>query len=207
MALRAGLTLFLSISFLTTCIAAEVRSIDIEHDGERYRLVSTSHFDASREDVYAALIDYDRLTEISAAIEDSHYLDATDAGLPLVYTRIGACMLFFCKTVEKVERLEADRPCYIATTALPAQSNVRYSRSEWLLTQADDGGTRVIYRLGFEPDFWVPPFIGPYVIRKMLRKEGVAAVQVIEDMARRHAATRKTNDASTRPKSATACSP
>jgi len=80
-------------------------------------------------------------------------------------------------------------PCYIAATAIAERSTVHYSRSEWSL-YADSDGTTVIYRLEFEPGFWVPPLVGPIVIKRMLLKRGAAAVEAIEAMALRRAAAR-----------------
>jgi hypothetical protein len=171
---------FVSIGF-----AAEIRNVDVERVGARYRLVSETHFDARLQDVFDTLVDYDHLAGISETIKESHYLYPAEDGQQLVFTRVGACVFFYCKTVKKVERLEIEAPYHIVTTAIPERSDVRFSRSEWTLNAAEGGGTKVVFQLEFEPDFWVPPIIGPFVIRKLLIKDGESAVQEIEAMARR----------------------
>ena len=182
--LRASIKFLLSLCIVTIAFGADIRSIEVERDGVRYRLVSMTHFESPQQDVFDALIDYDQLAAISETIKESRYLDPAEDGEPLVFTRLGACVLFYCQTVEKVERLEFDTPCYIATTALPERSDVRYSRSEWTLAAASGGGTDVTYRLEFEPDFWVPPIVGPMLIKRLLLEDGTSAVQEIEAMAR-----------------------
>jgi len=173
----------LGISIASPAHAAEIRSVDFEHDGNRYRLVSDTRFDAKPENIFAVLTDYDHIAQISETIKESRYLDPGDDGQALVFTRIGSCVLFFCKTVEKVERVESIRPTYIQTTAIPERSNVRYSKSEWILSEGKGGGTEVIYRVEFEPDFWVPPLVGPLLIKRALIEEGRTAVQQIEALA------------------------
>jgi len=190
LASRAHLVLLLGFYCTAISFAADIRSIEVEKSGERYLLVSRTHFDAPQKDVYNTLLDYDQLASISSAIKESHYLDPDKDGKPLIYTRISACVLFYCKTVEKVEQLEVDMPDFIATTAIPERSTVRYSRSEWSLAEKEGGGTDVTYNLEFEPTFWVPPIIGPIIIKRMLLKEGASAVQKIEAMAQRRAAER-----------------
>lgn len=179
----------LSFSIASVAHGAEIRSVDFEHDGNRYTLVSDTHFDAEPENIFAVLTDYDHIAQISETIKESRYLDPGDDGQALVFTRIGSCVLFFCKTVEKVERVESIRPTYIQTTAIPERSNVRYSKSEWVLTVDEGGGTKVIYRVEFEPDFWVPPVIGPLLIKHALIEEGATAVQQIELMAQQCASS------------------
>jgi hypothetical protein len=82
-----------------------------------------------------------------------------------------------------VERIEYQRPSNIVTTASPERSNARYSRSEWRLTGAKDGDTKVRFQLEFEPDFWVPRIIGSFAIKRLLGKVGPFALRAIDDMA------------------------
>ncbi len=164
---------------------AEVTDIEIKRDGSRYVLVSTTHYDATPEQVFGVLIDYDRLAEISDAIEESRYIEPGDDGQVLVYTRIGACVFFYCKTIEKIEHLEFTHPTYIQTTAIPDRSNVLYSQSEWKLAAADGGGTEVIYRFEFEPNFWVPPLIGTMIIKRVFIDDGASTVDQIEKLAQK----------------------
>lgn len=188
--LRACTVFLLGLWIVPIAYAADIRSIEVAQDGVRYRLVSRTHFESPQQDVFDALINYDQLAAISETIKESRYLDPAEDGKPLVFTRLGACVLLYCKTVEKVERLDFDTPRYIVTTAIPERSNVRYSRSEWTLAVAEGGGTLVIYVLEFEPDFWVPPIIGPMLIKRLLLEDGASAVQEIEAMARLRAEPR-----------------
>jgi hypothetical protein len=42
----------------------------------------------------------------------------------------------------------------------------------------------MIYRLEMEPDFFVPPLIGPWYLQRTLSRGGVRAVMRIERLAR-----------------------
>jgi len=180
---RTSTLILLSALLLPLANGAEITDIEINRSGSRYLLVSRTHFDATPEQVFRVLLDYDQLAEISKTIKESRYLEPEDDGQALVYTRIRVCVFFFCKTIEKIERLDFTRSSYIKTTAIPERSDVRYSRSEWELAAADDGGTQVIFRLEFEPDFWVPPLVGPMVIKRVLVDDGASAVNRIELLA------------------------
>jgi hypothetical protein len=65
----------------------------------------------------------------------------------------------------------------ILTLADPAASDFRHARELWQL-QPHAGGTRLTYQAEFEPAFFVPPLIGPWLIKARLRSE-------LEDIAAR----------------------
>ncbi len=47
----------------------------------------------------------------------------------------------------------------------------------------EDGGTVLIYSFDMVPDFWVPPVIGPYFIKRALQAGGERAAVNIEALA------------------------
>ena len=177
-----GLLSLLGLLALPFSHSATIHSVEIDRVGARYKLVSDTFLAAPQSAVFRVLMDYDQFERISSVFEESYFLEPDSDGTPLVYTKVEGCVWFFCKTLERVERLEFNPPDYIVTTALPERSDFRFSRSEWELLP-DEGGTRVIYRLEMEPDFWVPPVVGPLIIKRRLVNGGEDAVTRIEVLA------------------------
>ena len=64
----------------------------------------------------------------------------------------------------------------------PERSDFKVSNETWTFVEAD-GGTIVTYHLYMQPDFWVPPAIGPYMIKRKLRNSGGRALDRIEAIA------------------------
>ncbi len=177
----------------STARAAQIDSLTVTLEDGRYHLVAQTHLDATPGSIYKVLLDYDHdaYGRISDIYKESGYLAPAPDGTPLVYTRVEGCLLFFCRSMRRVERLEAVKPTFIRTTALPDRSDFKYSRSEWRL-KPEAGGTHVTYRLVMQPDFWLPPFVGPAFLKHVLMHGGVHAVEHIETLARqldRRAAT------------------
>jgi hypothetical protein len=83
----------------------------------------------------------------------------------------------------RTERLETDAPYRIKSIALPESSNFKHSTSEWLL-ERDGGDTKMIYKLEMEPDFFVPPLVGPWYFKRTLSQGGLRALTRIERLAR-----------------------
>jgi hypothetical protein len=164
--------------------SAVIHELEVDRHRGRYELTADTHLAASAEAIYAVLVDYEngRFGRISSVYKESDYLEPAPDGTPMVYTLMEGCVMFFCKSMRRVERLEADPPNFIRTTALPEESDFTYSRSEWELEPVE-GGTRVTYRLIMEPDFWVPPVVGPWALKKTLLRGGTRAINRIERLA------------------------
>jgi len=173
-----ALTLWIAAAF-----GAEVRSFEMDRKAQRYHIVSETFIDAPVAAVYSVLIDYDHYDRISSVFEESRYLERNPDGSGLVYTKAHGCVAFFCTTVERVEKLEVVPDSEIVATVIPERSDTRYSRAQWRL-QAEGGGTLLRYELEMEPDFWVPPLIGPPIVKRALRQGGERAAARIERLAR-----------------------
>jgi hypothetical protein len=173
----------LAVSALSA--AATIDSLDVSRHKGRYSLVADARLAATPESVYAVLTDFDdnRYSRISRVYKESRYLPPQPDGTPVVYTRMEGCVLWHCLTLERTERLETDAPHWIRSEALPEGSNFKHSTSEWRL-ERDGGGTKMTYMLEMEPDFFVPPIIGPWYLKRTLSQGGLRAVMRIEQLAR-----------------------
>jgi hypothetical protein len=165
-----------------TASTATIESIDVDHRGGIYSLHAETMLNASPEAIAAILLDYERFGRISSVYKEYGYLEPLPDGTPIVFTRMEGCLLFYCKSMTRVERLEAATSGHIRTVTLPDRSDFKHSISEWKLT-AVASGTRMIYTLEMEPDFFVPPLIGPPLLKRTLRRGGGNAIDRIERLA------------------------
>jgi hypothetical protein len=179
--MRRTLCCLLLLPALAT--AAEVRSLEVSHDDGVFVLDSLNYVAAPTEAVYAALLDYSQFGRLSSYIKESRYIEPAADGTPRVYTRATGCLLFVCREIFKTERLEVDGVAHIAAVVEPEGSNLSEGRSDWWVT-AEADGTVLRYRVELVPDFWVPPVIGPIVIRMALKRAGGRAVERLEMLAR-----------------------
>jgi hypothetical protein len=164
--------------------SATLDRVDISESEGRYQLVADSWLDAPPAAISAVLLNFkdDAYLQISEIYKESGVLDPDVDGTPLVYTRVEGCVMLFCRSMSRVERLEVVSPTFIRSTAVPERSDFLYAISEWTLA-AEGEGTRIHYRMALEPDFWLPPFVGPALLRRILLRGGVEAVERIEELA------------------------
>ena len=174
----------LGICYVTSILPATLRSVDVSRQHDRYRVVADTHLDASPEAVYKVLMDFDgdRYRRISDIYKESSYLPPDLDGTPLVYTRVEGCLLRFCRSMRRVERLEVVTPQFIRSRTVPERSDFKYSLSEWGFI-AEGTGTRVTYRMEMEPNFWLPPFVGPWFLKRTLLRGAPEAIDQIEALA------------------------
>jgi hypothetical protein len=162
---------------------ATIDEIEVNDDDGMYRLYAETRLAASPEAIQAVLTDYERFGRISSVYTEYGYLDPQADGTPTVYTQMRGCVMkIFCRTLTRVERLEINEPTHIRTVTIPHRSDFRHSVSEWRI-EAFDSGSRMIYTLEMEPDFWVPPIIGSGILRRTLERGGADAVDRIERLA------------------------
>lgn len=163
--------------------ASEVISLQVSNQGDLYVLESENYLEASVQSVFQVLMDYDNYTRLSSVYKESRQLAPGPDGAPRVYTLARGCIVFVCRSVEKVERLNTETNRRIVATVIPELSNLQQGTTEWVLNSAADG-TRLSYRMELLPKFWIPPLIGPPVIRYVLAKGGKNALQRMENLAR-----------------------
>jgi len=181
MSRRALLALPLLL-WLNTVAAAEMRSINVEHHKGRYTVSSEVWFDATVKQVFEVFRHWDLSTQFSSAIAESRDIAADEFGRPGYYVRNEGCLLFFCKSIVRQGYVELEVNEELRAFANPELSDFKLSNETWTFV-AEDGGTVVSYRLLMEPDFWVPPGIGPYLIKRKFRNNGGDAIDRIEEIA------------------------
>ena len=165
--------------------AAELRRVEVDHVDGRYTLRSEVWFDTDIESIYAVFLDYDLASRFTSFIVESRNLDPGADGQRRFYIRNHGCVLFYCQSFERVGGIEHEPLLYIRSTADPEASDFRYSQEEWRFA-IDGSGTLVAYDFAFEPKFWIPPWIGPYVLQRKLKNDSSNAIHRIEVIAQEY---------------------
>jgi len=181
--MRRSLAALLLALWLSSVGAAEFLELEFTREGGgRYRLVSEIRIDAPANGVYEVLADYPGLPRLSSIFEEGRVLEPIEDGRGLVYLKVKGCVLFFCREVEMVEQLEVDPPREMIVVIDPARSDLDFGRATWTVIPEGDG-CRVQYELEMEPDFWIPPVIGPAVVEAVLHRRGLRAARRLEALA------------------------
>ncbi|MEM9057119.1 MAG: SRPBCC family protein, partial [Pseudomonadota bacterium] len=154
----------------------------VKRDDGYIFVTSETFMAAPIEDVFDILSDYDSFERVSSTFVESHFVEREPDGSGVVYTKAKGCVAFFCSTIERTETLEVEAPTFIQTSVVPGTSDVDEGVARWRLESEGDG-TRVLYEMEMKPNFWVPPLLGTFLMKRALGKAGKEAAQRIEDIA------------------------
>ena len=166
----------------TVAAAADIELLTVERDGKTLKVDSILLIDAPRELVFNALTDYDAFAKLSERYKQSRFIEPAADGTPRIFTEVEGCIWFFCRTVERYARLELFPENKIIATVEPEQSDVKSGREQWLLEDSG-AGTRITYAHTMQPDFWVPPVVGVWAMRRALEQDALTAAAKIEALA------------------------
>jgi hypothetical protein len=166
-----------------TVAAAEIEQLTVERNAGRIEVASVMLIEAPQRLVFGALADYEHFAELSSRYKQSRFIEPAADGTPRIYTELEGCVWFFCRTIRRNSRLELFPDERIVATVEPEGSDLAYGREEWLLAATAGPATRVTYTHAMEPDFWIPPLIGIWAMRKALESDALKAAGRIEDVA------------------------
>jgi hypothetical protein len=182
MRLRATALLALGL-WAPVAVAGTIELLETTHANGRYTVSFEVVLDAVRDRVWPIMTDYERLPRVSKIITESRILKQTDANHHRVGVTLEACVLIFCKTIKRVVDIEARPQTEITVTDDPAFSNFSYAVERWRVA-AEGPRTRLNYTAEVVPDFFIPPLIGPPVVKYFLRREIRLTALEVEALAR-----------------------
>ena len=163
-------------------MAVEILDEHFSVEGRDYAMGLEARLDAPPEAVWEHLTNYDHLNRYSAAIKLSRE-QWRDGNRVAVESVMGGCIAFFCKEVARLERITEYRPHTMDAIIDPEHSDLREGRTLWRL-HPDNGGTRLVIEAQMVPDFWVPPLLGRYLIKRDFIRGTTRLLEAIEAEAR-----------------------
>ena len=161
--------------------AGDVMEAEVIHDSGVYTLSLDAWISSPVPKVHHMLTDYTHLERVNPAVKESTIIETYSPDHHRVRTLIEACVTFFCKKLIQVWDVEHQSDHIIVATIVPELSNFSSGNANWLLRK-ESGGTRLRFTTQLEPSFWVPPLIGPWLIRYKLRKEALESVNKLEQL-------------------------
>ena len=170
----------------TAAAAADFYSMEVSHQGARYQMKVEVYLAAPPAEVYQVLTDYEHLTRISSSVVKSNVTRRLDGGA-LVFTDTRICALLICRHLRELQKLTESPPQDLSSVVVPQNGDNVKTGNGTLHLEAEGDGTRLMWQMSVEPDFWIPPLIGPALVSRSLRAEAARSTQGIERLAREHA--------------------
>lgn len=177
--LLAGLVLM----FVTTGImGAEILSVTASSRHGIYILEFNAVIMADFATVREIVTNYNQLHQLSQSILESRDLGIDEAGITRRELVTETCILLYCFNAILVEDVVATGQSLITTTIIPDRSDFTFGYSYWHL-MPESGHTNLRFQSVMEPAFWIPPVIGPWLIKNWMRDEVREIIFNIERLA------------------------
>lgn len=162
--------------------AGEVLNVSVERFDRRYVVEVDARIDTQTQRLRDLLTDYPNLGRINDSIYRSEILQTHSARNHRVRTEARICVALLCKDIVQIQDVGVLPDGNIHATLVPKGSDLSYGVARWQFWD-EPGGTRMRFRSEIEPAFWVPPIIGPWLIRHALHAEAVKSVANLDRLA------------------------
>jgi len=167
--------------------AAQVRDVNVARQGEEFVITMRLVMDAPAPAVFRALQDYAALARYNPDLRAVR-VEATGAPDRVrLFTTIHTCVLVFCKTMhqEQIMTATASADGGVLTADL-VRGDFRRGQGRWTVGPCPTPrrATCMDIRIELVPAFWVPPLIGPWVIRRKMDEEARRTSAGLERTAR-----------------------
>ncbi|MDH3693923.1 MAG: hypothetical protein OER96_05065 [Gammaproteobacteria bacterium] len=164
--------------------AADIQKIEIQYEDNTYSISFRAILSADTNTVEHIVTNHANLKTLSSRVTESEVLSGIDDENVKLKLVLRPCVLFYCKTLTKTSDVEVTHNLgtSISYIADPEHSSFRIANE--LLTIPKNGErTQLNYTATIVPGFRVPPVIGPWLVKRVLRKELIEVGENVEKQA------------------------
>ena len=178
--------LLLALTALDAGAAAPIAT-DVELDGSGLQVRATLEAVAPATTCFATIADLDHLGEFVPGLRSSRIVSLP--GAPIELHQVGEARAGpFGVTLDVTLAVRMDPPRLIEFRRIAG--NLARMQGTWTVS-GDERNCRIEYRAELEPDFWVPPLIGPLLMRREVDEQMAG---VLAEISRRAVPTTGTPD-------------
>lgn len=164
-------------------MAADLQSVEFEQKEERYIARIKVRLAAPAAEAFRVMQDFEHLPRLNPSVLEAEVLELMP-GLTRLQTKVRMCVLLVCRDIRQVQDMRTFGVAEMNARVHPESSDLAYGYAYW---RFDDcaGETCLLFRAEIDPKFWVPPLVGPWAIKRVLRQEALVTSEGIEKAIRR----------------------
>lgn len=166
------------------CLAAETVEVQVEQEDGAYHIYFEILLDAPKERVEEILKDYGNLDELSPSIVSSEIIAGAPGEDATVALTLKPCVWILCKTMQKITTVKVNAYGAIVYSTMPEKSDFKFGKEQVIIKRKrKTGKTRVTYNAKLVPDFFVPPLLGSWLIRRYIAQNLKTSNKRVEELA------------------------
>jgi hypothetical protein len=141
----------------------------IEQEGV-YHIKAVAIVRAPAAQVRHVLTDYVHIYRLNPSIIESEVIKRHDDGSVSVKTRVIGCAAYFCEELDRVEIVIELPSGDLQAEIIPELSDFKSGKTLWQIKSLGEK-SEISYFSDMEPDIFVPPVVGKFLLKKSIRKE------------------------------------
>ena len=158
--------------------AATVEAVTVDHDAGRYTIAMQVRVAVSAGAAYRVMTDFSALPQINDNVVLAEPLPNNR-----LHTVVQMCIAFFCRKIEQMQSVVTRAPDVLSMQVLPEQSDFRYGQAQWRFKSVNAHSSDLFFSAQLEPNFWIPPLIGPWLVQRKLQEQALITSTGIERVA------------------------
>lgn len=154
--------------------AAQVAGVQVTRNGTHFLIHMQIAIDAPAQAVFRALQDYAAMARYNPDLRSVRVEPTATPHRVRLFTAVHTCVLIFCKTMHQEQIMTATATADGgALHARLVAGDFKGGYGLWTVRpcQAARAVSCLSVRIELVPAFWVPPVIGPWVIRRKMNEE------------------------------------
>lgn len=168
--------------------AAQVLAVHVARHEDRFLIGMRITLDASPSAVFRALQNYSAMMRYNPDLRSVRVQLTAVPGRVRLFTTIRTCVLVFCKTMSQEQIMTAVASAdggVLEAVLLPRGGAFKAGGGRWTVRACPAAASMTCLQARIElvPAFWVPPVIGPWVIRRKMADEARLTSTGLERLA------------------------
>ncbi len=179
---RPNKLLWILMLVCASASAGKVNDVDVTLNNNTYTMKVDAWVQAPKEEVFRVITDYPNLSKVNNSIIESKVIERYNADQLKLWNIAEVCVLFYCKHIRLLQNVIHSRKQGISilkATVFPKQSSFKYGVTSVELRE-HNAGTQVNVLAQVVPSFWVPPYIGAWILEWKLGYEAEETMLNIE---------------------------
>ena len=156
--------------YLSSALESGKRAeIEINEQSGVYQIKVVALVAAPASYVRYVLTDYKHIYRLNPSIIESEVLEQFDDGSVRVRTKVIGCAAYFCEELDRVEKVRILPSGDLHAEIVPELSQFKSGKTHWRIKPLGDY-CEVTYLSDMEPDIYIPPVVGKFLIKKSIRE-------------------------------------
>ena len=163
--------------------SGEIKTATVQYKNDIYTISFDARLAASQADVYRIVTDYNRLDRLNDIIVTSALLTKPGVSPAKRQIKLHVCILIYCRQGTLVETVTEYNLDTIFAIIIPEESDIDFAESHWQVISLGKHSTQFSLTSQLRLGFWIPPVIGPWLIKKKMISELSIMVDRLELLA------------------------